>query len=250
MRALLATAAALLALRRGGSLTAQPKTPILGFSTWNCFQGAINDTELRGVADAMAASGLVASGYTYLNIDDEWAEDQRNAAGEIVASRTKFPSGMPAFASYLKARGMRLGLCECTTPGYPSPFLLTRHVVARHGPQLPHVLRPDARLPRQRVHRRQDLRGDGRGVCQERRLQRDLCARGAGLRRHGEGPGRCARGEADPQRQGPRPGRDGRAQGVAVPPGRQGPARCGPNPRLQRLPADPTRLCPQTLGKM
>ena len=167
MRALLATAAALLALRRGGSLTAQPKTPILGFSTWNCFEGAINETELRGVADVMAASGLVASGYTYLNIDDEWAEDQRNAAGEIVASRTKFPSGMPAFASYLKARGMRLGLCECTTPGYPSPFLLTRHVAARHGPQLPHVLRPDARLPRQRVHRRQDLRGDGRGVCQE-----------------------------------------------------------------------------------
>ena len=110
MRALLAAAAALLALRRGGSLTAQPKTPILGFSTWNCFEGAINETELRGVASAMAASGLVASGYTYLNVDDEWAEDQRNAAGEIVASRTKFPSGMPAFASYLKARGMRLGL--------------------------------------------------------------------------------------------------------------------------------------------
>eukprot|EP01045_Picozoa_sp_COSAG04_P037015 COSAG04_NODE_9260_length_881_cov_1.459079_1_plen_102_part_10 len=102
MRALLAAAAAVAALRRGGSLTAQPKTPILGFSTWNCFQGAINETELREVADAMAASGLVASGYTYLNIDDEWAEDQRNAAGEIVASRTKFPSGMPAFASYLK----------------------------------------------------------------------------------------------------------------------------------------------------
>ena len=65
---------------------------------------------MRSVADSMATSGLVAAGYTFLNIDDLWASEERNAQGEITADATKFPSGMPAFAKYLKERGMRLGL--------------------------------------------------------------------------------------------------------------------------------------------
>lgn len=65
---------------------------------------------MRSVADSMATSGLVAAGYTFLNVDDLWAAEQRNANGEITADTTKFPSGMPALAHYLKERGMRLGL--------------------------------------------------------------------------------------------------------------------------------------------
>ena len=65
---------------------------------------------MHSVADSMVSSGLVAAGYTYLNIDDLWAADQRNAKGEITADATKFPSGMPALAQYLKERGMKLGL--------------------------------------------------------------------------------------------------------------------------------------------
>lgn len=61
----------------------------------------------------MVASGLVESGYTFLNIDDGWAADQRNATGGIEADHTKFPSGMPSLASYLKQRKMKLGLCQC-----------------------------------------------------------------------------------------------------------------------------------------
>ena len=38
------------------------------------------------------------------------AADERNAAGEITVDSAKFPSGMPALATYLKARGMKLGL--------------------------------------------------------------------------------------------------------------------------------------------
>lgn len=96
-----------------------------------------NQREMRSVADAMVSNGLVAAGYTvshlpsqwlpdvainsllplnlcpprqYLNIDDLWAADQRNAQGEITEDLIKFPSGMPALAKYLKSRGMHLGL--------------------------------------------------------------------------------------------------------------------------------------------
>ena len=78
----------------------------------NCFQGNIDETTLIAVADAMVASGLVELGYNYLNIDDEWAADQRNATGGIEVDHTKFPSGMPSLASYLNQRKMKLGLCQ------------------------------------------------------------------------------------------------------------------------------------------
>ena len=100
-------------------------------------ESRINEREMRSVADAMVSNGLVAAGYTvshlpsqwlpdvainsllplnlcpprqYLNIDDLWAADQRNAQGEITEDLIKFPSGMPALAKYLKSRGMHLGL--------------------------------------------------------------------------------------------------------------------------------------------
>ena len=65
---------------------------------------------------SLRLDGLTVDGTTLVWCESRPAEEgrtvlvRRNAAGEIVASRTKFPSGMPAFASYLKARGMRLGL--------------------------------------------------------------------------------------------------------------------------------------------
>ena len=37
----------------------------------------------------------------YLNIDDLWAADQRNAKGEITEDLTKFPSGMLALTKSL-----------------------------------------------------------------------------------------------------------------------------------------------------
>ena len=50
------------------ALVARPAVPILGFSTWDCFQGRINETMLQSVADSMVATGLVAAGYSFLNV--------------------------------------------------------------------------------------------------------------------------------------------------------------------------------------
>ena len=47
-------------------------TPPMGWNSWNCFAGAVDDAKVRSAADAMVNSGLVNYGWTYINIDDCW----------------------------------------------------------------------------------------------------------------------------------------------------------------------------------
>jgi hypothetical protein len=44
------------------ALVAKPATPIMGFSTWNCFAGAFDEKVLWAAAESMSSSGLVKSG--------------------------------------------------------------------------------------------------------------------------------------------------------------------------------------------
>ena len=87
-----------------------PKTPIMGFSTWNQFAGNIDEGLIQEVADALVRSGLRDLGYTFVNLDDVWAANQRNATGHIVADPQRFPSGAAALGQYLHTRGLRFGL--------------------------------------------------------------------------------------------------------------------------------------------
>ena len=48
------------------------KTPPMGWSSWNAFHCNINHDQLLQVAAAMNASGMLAAGYSSLNIDDCW----------------------------------------------------------------------------------------------------------------------------------------------------------------------------------
>jgi alpha-galactosidase len=67
-------------------------TPQMGWSSWNKFQGNINEDVIVGIADAMVSSGLREAGYVYVNIDDCW-HGQRDANGFIQADSKKFPHG-------------------------------------------------------------------------------------------------------------------------------------------------------------
>jgi hypothetical protein len=58
----------------------------------------------------MRDRGLLAAGYTYLNVDDCWAAVDRDAEGRLQANATSFPSGMGALGSYLHERGLRFGI--------------------------------------------------------------------------------------------------------------------------------------------
>jgi alpha-galactosidase len=88
-------------------------TPPLGWNSWNCFAGNVDDAKIRMAADAMVSSGLIEHGWTYINIDDTW-EGQRDAAGNIQPN-AKFPD-MKALADYVHGKGLKIGLYSSPGP--------------------------------------------------------------------------------------------------------------------------------------
>jgi alpha-galactosidase len=68
---------------------------------------------VRAQADAMAASGMRAAGYQYVNIDDCW-EGKRDDKGYIHPN-DKFPD-MKALADYVHAKGLKLGIYSSPGP--------------------------------------------------------------------------------------------------------------------------------------
>ncbi|OEL34989.1 Alpha-galactosidase [Dichanthelium oligosanthes] len=56
--------------------------PPMGWNSWNHFQCDGNgEVVIRETADALVSTGLAALGYKYVNIDDCWAEPNRDATG-------------------------------------------------------------------------------------------------------------------------------------------------------------------------
>ncbi|CAL9045779.1 unnamed protein product [Musa banksii] len=85
-------------------------TPPMGWNTWNHFYCDINETIIRESADALESTGLAKLGYRYVNIDDCWAEHDRNSTGYMVPKRLTFPSGIKALADYVHGKGLKLGI--------------------------------------------------------------------------------------------------------------------------------------------
>jgi alpha-galactosidase len=84
------------------------RTPAMGWNSWNKFAGRVDDAAVRAMADAMASNGMREAGYVYVNIDDTWEGDQRDAQGNITTNR-KFPD-MKALADYVHSKGLKLGI--------------------------------------------------------------------------------------------------------------------------------------------
>jgi alpha-galactosidase len=102
-------------------------TPPMGWNSWNCFAGAVDDAKVRSAADAMVRSGLVNHGWSYINIDDCWEiqpgsndpmlkGEPRDANGMINTNK-KFPN-MKALCDYIHDKGLKAGI-------YSSPGPLT-----------------------------------------------------------------------------------------------------------------------------
>jgi alpha-galactosidase len=97
-------------------------TPPMGWNSWNTFGCNIDERMIRGVADAMVASGMKAAGYQYLVIDDCW-HGVRDSNGFILPDSQRFPSGMKALGDYIHAKGLKFGIYSCagskTCGGHP-----------------------------------------------------------------------------------------------------------------------------------
>lgn len=99
------------------------KTPPMGWNSWNLFADKVNDTVVRGIADAMVSSGMRDAGYIYVNIDDTW-EGTRDAQGNLRPNH-KFPD-MKALADYVHSKGLKLGIYSGPGPrtcgAYPASY--------------------------------------------------------------------------------------------------------------------------------
>jgi len=92
------------------SLFAQnPKTPMMGWSSWNTFRININEQLIKETADAMVSKGLKDAGYMFVNIDDGFFHG-RDSNGRLLYDRTKFPNGMRAIADYIHSKGLKAGI--------------------------------------------------------------------------------------------------------------------------------------------
>ncbi|KAF3778250.1 Alpha-galactosidase [Nymphaea thermarum] len=101
------------------------RTPPMGWNSWNHFYCNIDEWTVKSTADALVATGLASLGYRYVNIDDCWAEGNRDGYGNLVARASTFPSGIKALADYVHSKGLKLGIysdagyttCSKTMPG-------------------------------------------------------------------------------------------------------------------------------------
>ncbi|WP_433209446.1 NPCBM/NEW2 domain-containing protein [Dactylosporangium sp. CS-047395] len=101
-----ASPAAAAATPQPGPLTA----PVMGWNSWNRFGCNIDENLIKATADAMVSTGLRDSGYTYVDIDDCWMAGTRDAQGRLRPDPVRFPGGIAAIATYVHARGLKLGI--------------------------------------------------------------------------------------------------------------------------------------------
>src|ERR1019366_6799122 len=89
------------------------RTPPMGWNSWNHFECKVTATDVRSAADAIAANGMKAAGYIYVNIDDCW-QGKRDEKG-VLHPNEKFPD-MKGLADYVHNKGLKVGIYSSPGP--------------------------------------------------------------------------------------------------------------------------------------
>jgi hypothetical protein len=83
-------------------------TPPMGWNSWNCWGLSVSQEKVMSSAQAIIDKGLADYGYQYINIDDAWESDERNADGTI-GTNEKFPD-MKKLGDWLHGNGLKFGI--------------------------------------------------------------------------------------------------------------------------------------------
>src|SRR5208283_2381540 len=83
-------------------------TPPMGWNSWNCWAGAVDQQKVLQSARAMVASGLINHGWTYVNMDDTW-QGQRTGKDHALQGNGKFPD-MKGLCDEIHKMGLRAGI--------------------------------------------------------------------------------------------------------------------------------------------
>jgi alpha-galactosidase len=96
-------------------------TPPMGWNSWNCWGSRVDEPEVLAAAQAMADSGLINHGWTYINIDDSW-QGRRGGPFQALQGNQKFPD-LKQLSDDIHALGLKIGIYSTpwTTSyaGYP-----------------------------------------------------------------------------------------------------------------------------------
>ena len=89
--------------------SAEVKTPLMGWSSWNAYMVNISDEIICHEADLLVEKGLRDKGYAQVNIDDGFF-GPRTEDGTMTCNPTRFPQGMKPVADYIHSLGMKAGI--------------------------------------------------------------------------------------------------------------------------------------------
>ena len=106
---LLALVAVLLFASASALDNGQAMKPQMGWNSWNHFGCNLNEATVRSTAKTIVDSGLSKVGYTYVNLDDCWA-DHRDNATRVIPDARAFPSGMFQLGQYIHGLGLKFGI--------------------------------------------------------------------------------------------------------------------------------------------
>lgn len=112
------TYATVLEVRAGASVTHKPfrlvsgetigLTPAMGWNSWNCWAGSVDQAKVLKAAQAMARTGLVNHGWTYINIDDTW-QGRRDPQTHALQANEKFPD-LAGLCATVHQLGLKAGI--------------------------------------------------------------------------------------------------------------------------------------------
>lgn len=83
-------------------------TPAMGWNSWNCWAGSVDQDKVLRSAKALVASGLINHGWTYINIDDTW-QGKREGKDHALLANEKFPD-LKGLCNSLHKMGLKAGI--------------------------------------------------------------------------------------------------------------------------------------------
>lgn len=96
-------------------------TPPMGWNSWYCWSESVSDQKIRDTARAMKEKGLVAHGWTYVNIDDCW-QGLRGGDYKAIMGNERFPD-MKGLADYVHSQGLKIGIYSTPWIGSYAGFI-------------------------------------------------------------------------------------------------------------------------------
>ena len=84
-------------------------TPPMGWNSWNCWHGGIDQQKILHAARAMASTGLINHGWSYINTDDTWQGMRGGEFNAIQPQLKTFPD-IKAMCDEIHSLGLKTGI--------------------------------------------------------------------------------------------------------------------------------------------